>query len=174
MRFRANIEHVQTFQREFPNPRPKTKRVEKRVEKRVSGLTLLYRDHTGHRETTETVYRAFYRDGDAYYLQRGDGGRGAGLVVSACISTHPSHCAYLTDTDTTLYTCQRQIKVDALFTDYRIQSNASNEINLLLSPEALLAALRSAAGSTEVVVKLAKKHGHAVLSFEIALALGGG
>ncbi|KAH8118180.1 cell cycle checkpoint [Phellopilus nigrolimitatus] len=65
-----------------------------------------------------------------------------------------------------------QIKADALFTDYRIQSNAGNAIALLLAPEALLAALRSAAGAPEVVLKLAKKHGHAVLAFEIALARG--
>ena len=38
----------------------------------------------------------------------------------------------------------RQIKVSSLFTDYRIQSNANNQITLMLSSEALLAALRSA------------------------------
>ncbi|EJD06814.1 cell cycle checkpoint [Fomitiporia mediterranea MF3/22] len=62
---------------------------------------------------------------------------------------------------------------DSLFTDYRIQSNANNEISLLLSPEALLQALRSAASSSDVVMKLAKKHAHPVLSFEIVLALRG-
>ncbi|PAV16477.1 cell cycle checkpoint [Pyrrhoderma noxium] len=80
-----------------------------------------------------------------------------------------------------------QIKVDSLFTEYRIQSNSNNEINLHLSPEALLQALRSASPSNsnpasnwaskpsgEVVIKLAKKHNHAVLSVEIALALNYG
>ncbi|KAL0945318.1 hypothetical protein HGRIS_000821 [Hohenbuehelia grisea] len=70
-----------------------------------------------------------------------------------------------------------QIKVDSLFTAYRIQSNANNEISLALSSEALLLALKSATASAEagaagdvdeVVLKLAKKNGHAVLSFEIA------
>ncbi|KAL5485879.1 HUS1 [Sanghuangporus weigelae] len=63
---------------------------------------------------------------------------------------------------------------DSLFSDYRIQSNANNEISLSLSPEALSQALRSAASSSDVVMKLAKKHAHAVLTFEIILALGSG
>lgn len=37
-------------------------------------------------------------------------------------------------------------KVPSLFVDYRIQSNANNQITVTLSSEALLAALRSAAG----------------------------
>lgn len=40
---------------------------------------------------------------------------------------------------------RRQIKVPSLFSNYRIQSNAGNQITLALSTEALLAALRSAA-----------------------------
>lgn len=74
-------------------------------------------------------------------------------------------------------TIVRQIKVDSIFTGYRIQSNANNEITLALSSEALLAALRSASSSAsssssyeteEVVMKLAKKNDQAVLSFEIS------
>ena len=64
--------------------------------------------------------------------------------------------------------------MDSIFVDYRIQSNASNEITVALSSEALLGALRSASSSTsssyqtqEVIVKLAKKNDQAVLSFEI-------
>ncbi|KII84360.1 hypothetical protein PLICRDRAFT_46253 [Plicaturopsis crispa FD-325 SS-3] len=67
------------------------------------------------------------------------------------------------------------IKVPSLFTSYRIQSNANNEITLLLSPEALLAALRSASSSSgatsaaeEVTMKLAKKNDVAVLNFEVS------
>ncbi|KAH0585690.1 Checkpoint protein hus1 [Termitomyces sp. J132] len=67
-----------------------------------------------------------------------------------------------------------QIKVDALFTGYRIQSNADNEITIAINSEALLAALKSAASSStsayeteEVIVKLAKKNAQAVLTFEI-------
>jgi hypothetical protein len=70
-----------------------------------------------------------------------------------------------------------QIKIDSIFTSYRIQSNASNEITMSLSAEALLAALRSASSSAssgssyeteEVVMKLAKKKDQAALSFEIS------
>jgi HUS1 checkpoint protein len=68
----------------------------------------------------------------------------------------------------------RQIKVDALFTGYRIQSNAANIITMALPSDALLAALKSASSSAstaseteEVIMKLAKKNGQAVLSFEI-------
>ncbi|KAH8112014.1 hypothetical protein DFH11DRAFT_1728840 [Phellopilus nigrolimitatus] len=45
------------------------------------------------------------------------------------------------------------MKADALFTDYRIQSNAGNAIALLLAP-----------GAPEVVLQLAKKHGDALFS----------
>ncbi|KAJ7282818.1 checkpoint protein Hus1/Mec3 [Mycena rebaudengoi] len=72
-----------------------------------------------------------------------------------------------------------QIKVDSLFTSYRIQSNAENVITMSLSSEALLAALKSASNSSsgsasssyetdEIVMKLAKKNDQAVLSFEIS------
>src|ERR1700733_4446635 len=72
--------------------------------------------------------------------------------------------------------CDRQIKIDSIFTSYRIQSNAANVITVALSSEALLAALKSASSSSsssgsstdEVVVKLAKKNDQAVLSFEIS------
>lgn len=70
-----------------------------------------------------------------------------------------------------------KVKVDALFSNYRIQSNSENTITLTLAPEALLAALRSAAAPStsstsgyeteEVVMKLAKKNDQAVLSFDI-------
>lgn len=70
-----------------------------------------------------------------------------------------------------------QIKVDSLFSNFRIQSNANNEITMALSSEALLGALKSASSSStssssfeteDVVMKLAKKNDHAVLSFEIS------
>ncbi|KAG2017441.1 hypothetical protein CC2G_006950 [Coprinopsis cinerea AmutBmut pab1-1] len=83
-----------------------------------------------------------------------------------------------------------QIKVPSLFTNYRIQSNANNEITMVLSSEALAGALRSAAanpssalsaGGTsngaatstssfeteEVVMKLVKKNDMGMLSFDI-------
>ncbi|KAI9069683.1 cell cycle checkpoint [Trametes sanguinea] len=72
------------------------------------------------------------------------------------------------------------IKVSSLFTDYRIQSNSGNEICISLPSDALLAALRSAAGPSsgqnsssavaadmQVIMKLAKKGDKSVLSFEI-------
>jgi hypothetical protein len=63
-----------------------------------------------------------------------------------------------------------------LFNNYRIQSNANNEITVTLNSEALLGALKSASTSAasgssfnteEIVVKLAKKSDHALLTFEI-------
>ncbi|KAJ7212130.1 checkpoint protein Hus1/Mec3 [Mycena pura] len=67
------------------------------------------------------------------------------------------------------------IKVDSLFTSYRIQSNAANVITMALSAEALLATLRSASTSSksayeteEIVMKLAKKNDQAMLTFEIS------
>lgn len=79
-----------------------------------------------------------------------------------------------------------QVKASTLFTDYRIQSNANNEISLLLSSEALLFALKAVASgfgsgtssgigssggfeASDVVMKLAKKNDLAVLTFEVAL-----
>ncbi|KAG1737146.1 cell cycle checkpoint [Suillus paluster] len=75
------------------------------------------------------------------------------------------------------------VKVESMFTSYRIQSNANNEITVTLSAEALLSALRSSSSSAssssvaasliptydadEVVMKLAKKNDQAVLSFEM-------
>lgn len=75
------------------------------------------------------------------------------------------------------------VKVESLFTDYRIQSNAENRITVSLSTEALLSALRSSSSSAssssvaaailpthdadELVMKLAKKNDQAVLSFEM-------
>ncbi|EDR03995.1 uncharacterized protein LACBIDRAFT_252775 [Laccaria bicolor S238N-H82] len=69
-----------------------------------------------------------------------------------------------------------QIKLDSIFTNYRIQSNANNEITMVLPSEALLAALKSASASSptssfeteEVVMRLAKKNDQALLSFEIS------
>jgi len=68
-----------------------------------------------------------------------------------------------------------QIKTEAIFTDYRIQSNANNQITLILASEALSAALRSAAApataggpsEADTVMKLAKKNDQAVMTFEI-------
>ncbi|KAJ6611149.1 checkpoint protein Hus1/Mec3 [Mycena sp. CBHHK59/15] len=73
-----------------------------------------------------------------------------------------------------------QIKVDSIFTSYRIQSNAANVITMSLFSEALLAALKSASANTntnsasssyeteEIVMKLAKKNDQAMLTFEIS------
>ena len=74
----------------------------------------------------------------------------------------------------------RQVKVQSLFSDYRIQSNANNEITFLISPEALLLALRSAwnpaslDSTPETVMKLAKKNDQAVLSFDISGSMSSG
>ena len=63
---------------------------------------------------------------------------------------------------------------ETLFSEYRIQSNANNEINIVVSPEALLQALRSAASSDDIIMKLAKKNERAVLCLDVALTFGGG
>lgn len=82
-----------------------------------------------------------------------------------------------------LTSAQSQIKVDSIFSNYRIQSNAQNEITLLVPSDAMLSALRSASSSSstaststssgamtteDVTMKLAKKHDVAVLSLEIS------
>lgn len=95
----------------------------------------------------------------------------------------------------------RQVKVDSLFVEYRIQSNTNNQITLSMSSEALLTTLRSACTPSnntglitdaEVVMKyvrslpysmyttlsehrnrLAKKNDQAVLTFEILGATRG-
>lgn len=65
----------------------------------------------------------------------------------------------------------RKIRVDALFTDYRILSHSNNEITFNLPTDALSTVLRSASadhtGANEVIMKLAKKNNLPVLSFEI-------
>ena len=55
----------------------------------------------------------------------------------------------------------------SLFSDYRIQSNANNEISMEIPTEPLCQALRSAQASADVVVKLAKKNDRAVLTFDV-------
>ncbi|KII90481.1 hypothetical protein PLICRDRAFT_157634 [Plicaturopsis crispa FD-325 SS-3] len=62
------------------------------------------------------------------------------------------------------------IKVPSLFTSYRIESKADNTITVLLSPGALLAALRVTAPSSaaeDVEMKLVKKNNSAALNFEV-------
>ncbi|KAH8828512.1 cell cycle checkpoint [Flagelloscypha sp. PMI_526] len=66
------------------------------------------------------------------------------------------------------------IKTPSIFTGYRIQSNSNNQITMSVSSEALLSALRASSSNStstyetdEIVLKLAKKNDHAVLSFEI-------
>ncbi|TFL06872.1 checkpoint protein Hus1/Mec3 [Pterulicium gracile] len=79
------------------------------------------------------------------------------------------------------------IKVDSIFSDYRIMSNSKNEITMRLSADALISVLRSGSLSSGglassgqssqesaeeevVVVKLAKKGDEPVLSFEFNLS----
>lgn len=59
-----------------------------------------------------------------------------------------------------------KLPVDSMFSDYRIQSNANNVINLEVSTEPLSQALRSASAAQDVVIKLAKKNDQPVFSFE--------
>lgn len=64
-------------------------------------------------------------------------------------------------------TCTFLKPQDSLFSDWRIQSNANNDINLEVSPDTLCSALRSCHSSPEVVMKLAKKDNQSVLTFDI-------
>ncbi|KZT65911.1 cell cycle checkpoint [Daedalea quercina L-15889] len=123
MRFRANIEHVNTFYK-----------ISQAVEKLQKRCIIKFTESEMH------------------IICNNDAGEGGIQVWS-------------------------QIKVSSLFTDYRIQSNANNEIFLALSAEAMTAALRSAAAPSgqqgafsadaEVVVRLVKRSDVATLSFEI-------
>lgn len=61
-----------------------------------------------------------------------------------------------------------QLQVESLFTDYRIESNFQNQINLEVSPDTLLKALRSASHADAVILRLAKRDKDALLSFSIS------
>lgn len=104
---------------------------------------MFIRNRTGRRKAPKEVHHQVYGKRDAYDMQqRCERGRHPSLVVRilklrvfvrGCIVHLPM-----------AQRPGRQIKVPSLFTDYRIQSNANNEITLTLSSEALVAALRSA------------------------------
>ncbi|EPQ28001.1 uncharacterized protein PFL1_04328 [Pseudozyma flocculosa PF-1] len=61
-----------------------------------------------------------------------------------------------------------QMTVDSLFEDYRIESNFQNQINLEVSPDTLLRALRSANNAYSVTLRLAKRNKDPLLSFAIS------
>ena len=74
-----------------------------------------------------------------------------------------------------VYRYDNSCNIDSLFNNYSIQSNTNNEITVTLASEALLGALKStstsaASGSSfnteEIIVKLAKKSDHTLLTFE--------
>jgi hypothetical protein len=91
---------------------------------------------------------------------------------SKCGRKYSLYC-YLSPPLLTSYCGLRQIKVASLFTDYRIQSNANNEITMNIATEPLLAVLRGSSSSnasvehSEMVMKLAKKDDRAMLQFEV-------
>lgn len=55
---------------------------------------------------------------------------------------------------------------DTLFSDYKIQSNANNEINLEVPTASFVRALKNGQNSTKSVLRLARKNEMAVMSFE--------
>ncbi|PWN89141.1 hypothetical protein FA10DRAFT_302513 [Acaromyces ingoldii] len=71
-------------------------------------------------------------------------------------------------------------RVDAFFRveessrEYRVESNHDNQINLEVSTELVLRALRSAANSTDVTMRLAKDGANTKLSFQIVTNSSGG
>ena len=164
MRFRANVEDVGSF---F------SKSSRKIFKNGIDDAFDFLRDHPGHREVAEKVYHQVYRVSYAHHLQpRHERGWSPSLVVSGL------HCP-LQKTPNDAYG-SRQVKVQSLFSDYRIQSNSNNEITMLISPEALLLALRSAwnpaslDSTPETVMKLAKKNDQAALSFDISGSMSSG
>jgi hypothetical protein len=164
MRFRANVEDVGSF---F------SKSLNRMFGDRADDALDSRRDYTGHREAAKEMYHQVYGVSYAHYLQpRRERGWGPSLVVSRLCS--PS------SEDTNDACDSRQVKVQSIFSDYRIQSNANNEVTILISPEALLLALRSAwnpaslESTPETVMKLAKKNDQAVLSFDISGSMSSG
>lgn len=61
---------------------------------------------------------------------------------------------------------------DALFKDFRIESNFNNQINLEIASDSLLKALRSAQNAVDVTMRLAKRNKDPLLSFMIVNAVG--
>ena len=164
MRFRANVEDVGSF---F------SKALKTILQNAIDDAICFRRDHPGHREAAEEMYNQVHGVAYAHHLQpRRKRGWSTSLVVSDLI--------HLFKTTRTYAYGSRQVKVQSLFSDYRIQSNANNEITILISPEALLLALRSAwnpaslDSTPETVMKLAKKNDQAVLSFDISGSMSSG
>ncbi|UZJ51400.1 hypothetical protein CBS101457_000720 [Exobasidium rhododendri] len=61
----------------------------------------------------------------------------------------------------------------AFFSEYRVESNNDNQVNLEVLTESLLHALRSASSpGADCVIKLAKRDKDPVLSLEIATKVG--
>lgn len=92
-----------------------------------------------------------------------------GKVANKCIlklTPDKIHIICLGDTDGTQIWSQMQ--VDSIFTDYRIESNFQNHINLEVSPDTLLKALRSANNAYSVILRLAKRNKDPLLSFSIS------
>lgn len=58
-------------------------------------------------------------------------------------------------------------RVEESSREYRVESNHDNQINLEVSTELVLRALRSAANSTDVTMRLAKDGANTKLSFQI-------
>lgn len=115
------------------------------------------RNQPGGGEAAEALHRKVHRERDAHHLQQRRGrGQHPGLVVRLL----PSH---VHTGDGPHAPLPRQIQVPSLFTEYRIQSNADNEIYLGVATDALAAALKSAAapsgqqgafsGDAEVIVR---------------------
>ncbi|SNX87627.1 related to protein hus1, required for S-M and DNA damage checkpoints [Melanopsichium pennsylvanicum] len=92
-----------------------------------------------------------------------------GKVANRCIlklTPDKIHMICLGDTDGTQIWSQMQ--VDSIFQDYRIESNFQNHINLEVSPDTLLKALRSANNAYSVILRLAKRNKDPLLSFSIS------
>ncbi|KAJ2704812.1 Checkpoint protein hus1 [Coemansia spiralis] len=97
------------------------------------------------------------------------------LTKSAILKLTPEklHIIVITDVDSGLQLWS-DVAVNALFSDYRIESVHSNEIYLEFSIDNLQRALKSAQGALRTTLKLTKKQGLAVLSLIIQNQSGTG
>ncbi|KAJ1734557.1 Checkpoint protein hus1 [Coemansia biformis] len=97
------------------------------------------------------------------------------LAKSAILKLTPEklHIIVITDVDSGLQLWS-DVAVNALFSDYRIESVHGNEIYLEFSIDSLQRALKSAQGALRTTLKLAKKQGLPVLSLVIQNQSGTG
>lgn len=161
MRFRATVENIPTFFREFIASRPFFL---------LSSVQVSYRPSRSYKRNASSSLQRTRCTSSVTMTPTKAASRSGRKSLSHGLFSLPDSRSSV-------------VKVESLFTNYRIQSNADNKITMSLSTEALLSALRSSSSSAssssiaaailpthdadELVMKLAKKNDQAVLSFEM-------